>query len=243
MSSVRHKAPSTSKPSPRESPPGRRARFSDLLSSFDPHGLNEPILRKLTLPPHHHRGYVLRRENSSEEDFIMQIDQGKLNEFVEKAVTDLAAGYGGVMTVLGHKLGLYKIMAGAGPLDSVEIAKRSGCAERYVREWLNSQAAAGYIVYHPTSASYELTPEQSLVLADDESPVFMPCAWEVPASMFFDEEKTLEAFRTGKGVGWDQHDERLFCGVAAFYRNGYRNSLVRVVTLASRCRGKTTRRR
>jgi SAM-dependent methyltransferase len=157
----------------------------------------------------------------------MKIDQEKLNEFVEKAVTDLAAGYGGVMTVLGHKLGLYKAMSGAGPLDSAEIAKRSGCAERYVREWLNSQAAAGYIVYHPTSASYELTPEQSLVLADDESPVFMPSAWEVPASMFFDEEKTIEAFRTGKGIGWDQHNERLFCGVAAFYRNGYRNSLVR----------------
>jgi SAM-dependent methyltransferase len=157
----------------------------------------------------------------------MKIDQGKLNEFVEKAVSDLAAGYGGVMTVLGHKLGLYKIMAGAGPLDSAEIAKRSGCAERYVREWLNSQAAAGYIVYHPTSASYELTPEKSLVLADDESPVFMPPAWEVPVSMFFDEEKTIEAFRTGKGIGWDQHNERLFCGVAAFYRNGYRNSLVR----------------
>jgi len=157
----------------------------------------------------------------------MKIDQEKLNEFVEKAVTDLAAGYGGVMTVLGHKLGLYKAMAGAGPLDPAEIAKRSGCAERYVREWLNSQAAAGYIVYHPTSSSYELTPEHSLVLADDESPVFMPAAWEVPASMFFDEEKTIAAFRTGKGVGWEQHNERLFCGVAAFYRNGYRNSLVR----------------
>jgi SAM-dependent methyltransferase len=167
------------------------------------------------------------RENLREEDFIMKIDQEKLNEFVEKAITDLAAGYGGVMTVLGHKLGLYKAMAGAGPLDSAEIAKRSGCAERYVREWLNSQAAAGYIVYHPTSSSYELTPEQALVLADEESPVFMPLAWEVPASMFFDEEKTIEAFRTGKGVGWDQHNERLFCGVAAFYRNGYRNSLVR----------------
>ena len=157
----------------------------------------------------------------------MKIDQEKLNAFVEKAITDLAAGYGGVMTVLGHKLGLYKAMAGAGPLDSAEIAKRSGCAERYVREWLNSQAAAGYIVYHPTSASYELTPEQALVLADEESPVFMPPAWEVPASMFFDEEKTIAAFRTGEGVGWDQHNERLFCGVAAFYRNGYRNSLVR----------------
>ena len=72
----------------------------------------------------------------------MKVDERKLNEFVEKAVTDLAAGYGGVMTVLGHKLGLYKAMTNAGPLDSSEVAERSGCAERYVREWLNSQAAA-----------------------------------------------------------------------------------------------------
>jgi SAM-dependent methyltransferase len=157
----------------------------------------------------------------------MKVDERKLSQFVEKAVTDLAAGYGGVMTVLGHKLGLYKAMAHAGPLDSSEVAKRSGCAERYVREWLNSQAAAGYVVYHATSATYELTAEQAMVLADDDSPVFMPPAWEVPVSMFFDEEKTIDAFRTGKGVAWDEHDNRLFCGVAAFYRNGYRNSLVR----------------
>jgi len=156
----------------------------------------------------------------------MKVDERKLSEFVEKAVTDLAAGYGGVMTVLGHKLGLYKAMAYVGPLDSSEIAKRSGCAERYVREWLNSQAAAGYVLYHATSATYELTPEQALVLAEDDSPVFMPPAWEVPVSMFLDEEKTIDAFRTGKGVAWDEHHERLFCGVAAFYRNSYRNSLV-----------------
>jgi SAM-dependent methyltransferase len=158
---------------------------------------------------------------------MTKVDERKLNGFVEKVVSDLAAGYGGVMTVLGHKLGLYKAMAHAGPLDSLEIAKRAGCAERYVREWLNSQAAAGYVVYHATSATYELTPEQSLVLAEEDSPVFMPPAWEVPISMFLDEEKTIEAFRTGKGVAWDEHNDRLFCGVAAFYRNGYRNSLVR----------------
>ena len=157
----------------------------------------------------------------------MKLDERKLDEFVDKAVADLAAGYGGVMTVLGHKLGLSKAMAHAGPLDSSEVAKRSGCAERYVREWLNSQAAAGYVVYHPTSATYELTPEQSRVLAEDDSPVFMPSAWEVPVSMFLDEEKAIEAFRSGKGVAWDEHNQRLFCGVAAFYRNGYRNSLVR----------------
>jgi SAM-dependent methyltransferase len=157
----------------------------------------------------------------------MKVDEKKLNAFVEKAVIDLAAGYGGVMAMLGHKLGLYRAMAGAGPLDSFEVAKRSGCAERYVREWLNSQAAAGYVVYHAASATYELTPEQALVLADENSPVFMPPAWEVPASMFFDLDKTIDAFRTGKGVAWDDHHERLFSGVAAFYRNGYRNSLVR----------------
>jgi ubiquinone/menaquinone biosynthesis C-methylase UbiE len=157
----------------------------------------------------------------------MKVDERKLNEFVEKAITDLAAGYGGVMTLLGHKLRLYKTMASAGPLDSSEIAKRSGCAERYVREWLNSQAAAGYVVYYPTSATYELTPEQALVLADDDSPVFVPLAWEVPITMFFDEDKNIDAFRTGKGVAWDEHNERLFCGVAAFYRNAYRNHLVR----------------
>ncbi|HSK29744.1 MAG TPA: class I SAM-dependent methyltransferase, partial [Candidatus Limnocylindria bacterium] len=157
----------------------------------------------------------------------MNVNEQKLEEFFNKAINDLAAGYGGVMVGLGHKLGLYKAMAGAGPLDSSEIAQRSGCAERYVREWLNSQAAAGYVIYHPSSTTYELTPEQALVLAADDSPVFLPPAWEVPASMFFDEEKSMQAFRTGKGIAWGEHSERLFCGVAAFYRNGYRNNLVR----------------
>jgi SAM-dependent methyltransferase len=156
----------------------------------------------------------------------MKIDEGKLNEFVQKTVTDLAAGYGGVMSVLGHKLGLYKAMAHAGPLDSSEIAKRSGCAERYVREWLNAQAAGGYVAYHRKSGTYELTPEQAFVFADEKSPVFMPPIWEVIAAGWADEAKTIEAFRTGKGVSWGEHDGRLHCGVAAFYRNGYRASLV-----------------
>ncbi|HXV78525.1 MAG TPA: class I SAM-dependent methyltransferase [Candidatus Binatia bacterium] len=156
----------------------------------------------------------------------MKIDEQKLNEFVDKAIADLAAGYGGVMIGLGHKLGLYRALANAGPLSSQEIAKRSGCAERYVREWLNSQAAAGYIVYHPASGAYELTPEQSLVLTNEDSSFFLPPAWEVPVSMFLDEEKAIHAFRTGKGIGWDEHHERLFRGVAAFYRNAYRNYLV-----------------
>ena len=154
------------------------------------------------------------------------IDPAKLESFVLRAIGDLSAAYGGVMVSLGSKLGLYKAMAGAGPLSSRELAARTGCAERYVSEWLNSQAAGGYVEYHAVSDTYELSPEQAMALADEESPVFIPHAWNVPASMWFDEEKTLEAFRTGKGVAWGDHHDRLHCGVAAFYRNGYRGSLV-----------------
>ncbi len=156
----------------------------------------------------------------------MIIDQQRLEDMVGKAVSDLSAGYGGVMISLGDKLGLYKAMAGAGPLTSNELARRTGCAERYVREWLNAQVAGGYVDYHPVSASYELSPEQAMVLADSTSPVFIPSAWNVPASMWFDEERALSAFRTGKGISWGEHDHRLYCGVAAFYRNAYQASLI-----------------
>lgn len=154
------------------------------------------------------------------------IDEGKLNAFVTRAITDLAAAYGGVMVSIGHKLGLYKAMAGAGPISARELAARTRCAERYVGEWLNSQAAGGYVDYHAASGTYELTPEQAAVLADEDSPVFIPHAWNAPASMWFDEEKSLDAIRTGKGLAWGDHHGRLHCGVAAFYRNGYKANLV-----------------
>ena len=154
------------------------------------------------------------------------IDQTKLEYFLTRAVGDLSAGYGGVMVTLGSKLGLYKAMAGAGPISSTELAARAGCAERYVREWLNAQAAGGYVGYHAVSDTYELSPEQAMVLANEDSPVYIPNAWNVPASMWFDEDKAIEAFRTGNGVAWGDHDGRLYCGVAAFYRNAYRGSLV-----------------
>ncbi len=154
------------------------------------------------------------------------IDRTKLESFVARAIGDLSAGYGGVMVSLGDKLGLYKAMRDAGPLTASELAERSGCAERYLREWLNSQAAGGYVDYDATGETYELSPEQAMVLADEDSPVFVPYAWNVPASMWFDEEKAIEAFRTGRGVAWGAHDGRLHCGSAAFYRNAYRGSLV-----------------
>ena len=154
------------------------------------------------------------------------IDQAKLDNFVTRAVGDLTAAYTGVTVSLGGKLGLYKAMAGAGPLSAKEVAARARCSERYVREWLNAQAAGGYVGYHAVSDTYELSPEQATVLADEDSPFYMPHAWQIPASMWFDEPKALEAFRTGRGVAWGEHDQRMSCGIAAFYRNGYRASLV-----------------
>jgi SAM-dependent methyltransferase len=168
----------------------------------------------------------MKSETNTTAPRASRVDEAKLHAFVNRAMTDLAAGYAGVMISLGRQLGLYDTLAGAGPLSSHEIAARAGCAERYVREWLNSQVAGGYLAYHPTSQTYELLPEQALVLADKHSPTYIAPAWEVPASMWIDQAKTIEAFRTGKGVPWGDHDGRLYCGVAAFYRNGYRAQLV-----------------
>ena len=146
------------------------------------------------------------------------------------------------MVSLGNRLGLYKAMAGAGPLTSRELASRAGCAERYVREWLGSQVAGGYVAYHAISDTYELTPEQALVLANEDSPVFIPNAWAVPASMWSDEDKAVEAFRTGNGIPWGDHDGRLYCGVAAFYRNAYKASLVSGMAAGARWGRREARR-
>jgi SAM-dependent methyltransferase len=154
------------------------------------------------------------------------IDPTKLESFVMRALGDLAGTYGGMMVNVGHKLGLYKAMAGAGPISGKQLAARVGCAERYVQEWLNAQAAGGYVDYHAASDSYELSAEHALVLADENSPVFIPNAWNAPAALWDGQDRTLEAFRTGKGVPWAEHDARLHCGSAAFYRNGYRANLV-----------------
>ena len=156
----------------------------------------------------------------------VHIDEAKLETFLGQVLGDLAACYGGVMASLGDRLGLYAALAGAGPLTSAEVAERSGCAERYVREWLNSQVAAGYIEYDPQAESYTLPPEHAAVLTDAESPFLLIPAFNVPASMWHDEDKAIRAFQTGEGVPWGAHHERLACGVAAFYKNAYRGTLV-----------------
>jgi len=157
----------------------------------------------------------------------MTINQQKLEELHGRLFGEVSAGYGGVMVAFGDKLGLYKAMAGAGPLSSHEVARRGGCAERYVREWLNSQVAGGYVDYHAATATYELTAEQAALLADETSPYFLPYGWEIVASMWADEKTSLEAIKTGRGVSWGEHNGRLFCGIAGIFRNGYSTFLVK----------------
>ena len=154
------------------------------------------------------------------------LDQAKLHEFVMKTVGEMGAAMNAALIVIGDKLGLYKAMSGAGPMTSAELAKKTGTAERYVREWLASQAAGGFITYDAAGGKYTLPPEQALALADETSPVFLPGFFEVVAACVKDEPKITEAFRSGKGVGWHEHDHGLFAGTERFFRPNYRAHLI-----------------
>src|SRR5438034_2418099 len=125
------------------------------------------------------------------------IDEAKLEAFMGQAVTDMGAIISAPLMVIGEKLGLYKAMAGAGPLTSQEVADRSGAAERSVREWLRNQAAGGYVTYDPESDSYTLPDEHALALADEDSPFYILGAYEMIASRFADEDRIREASSSG----------------------------------------------
>jgi len=157
---------------------------------------------------------------------IPTIDDAKLEAFVGQAVVDMGAAISGLLLHLGDRLGLYKAMAGAGPITSAVLARRTGTVERYVREWLGNQAAGGYVVYHPADGTYELPAEQAMVVANEDSPVFLGGAFETIASCYADHDAFVDAFRTGAGIGWHAHDERLFSGVVRLFRPGYAAYLV-----------------
>src|SRR5450631_894040 len=149
------------------------------------------------------------------------LDQTKLHEFVMKAVGEMGAAMNAALILIGDKLGLYKAMAGAGAITSAELAKKTNTTERYVREWLATQAAGGFVTYDAASGRYTLPPEQALALADESSPVFLPGFFEIVAACMKDEGKITEAFRSGKGVGWHEHDHGLFAGTERFFRPNY----------------------
>jgi ubiquinone/menaquinone biosynthesis C-methylase UbiE len=151
--------------------------------------------------------------------------QQRIEQFAGQVVSDLAAAMAGVMTNLGHKLGLYRAMAESGPINSHELARRTSTNERSVREWLNGQFAGGYVLFDSKTNQYLLPPEHAFVLANPDSPAFLTPAFDVAASLWNDEDQIIAAFRSGKGMGWHEHDCRLFTATEAFFRNGYRANL------------------
>jgi len=155
----------------------------------------------------------------------MAIDPDKLGEFVGKAVGDLGATLGAALVVIGDKLGLYRGMK-AGPVTSDELAKRTGHHERYVREWLAAQAAGGYVSYDTTSGRYFLSEEQAECLTNEESPACVLGGFQAMMAASKALPKIMEGFRTGKGVGWHEHDPDLFQGTERFFRPGYNANLV-----------------
>ncbi|MGK7874914.1 MAG: class I SAM-dependent methyltransferase [Xenococcaceae cyanobacterium] len=156
----------------------------------------------------------------------MAVDESKLHEFLGKMVSDLGAAANSALVLIGDKLGLYKAMASNGPLNSVQLAERTGISERYVREWLAAQTASGYIEYDAENEQFYMTPEQAAVFADEDSPVFIIGGFYSLASVFTDEPKITEAFRTGAGISWGDHSECLFCGTAKFFRSTYKAHLI-----------------
>jgi SAM-dependent methyltransferase len=155
-----------------------------------------------------------------------EIDPARLEAFMGQAVTDMGANISAPLILIGEKLGLYKAMAGAGPMTSQELAESADVAERSVREWLRNQAAGGYVTYDPDTDRYTLPDEHALALADEESPFYILGAYDLIASLYSDEDRIREAFRTGEGMGWHEHDHRLFRGTERFFRPGYRGHLV-----------------
>lgn len=154
------------------------------------------------------------------------MNEEKLNELLGKMVGDLGAAVNGALVIIGDKLGLYRSLHKEGAMTSHQLAKATGTAERYIREWLSAQAAQGYVEYNSTDSTFSLSPEQAMVFADSESPVIMTGGFYAVSSVYHDEPHVAEAFKTGKGVSWGDHCSCLFCGTEKFFRPSYKHNLV-----------------
>ena len=155
----------------------------------------------------------------------MAISMDKLNAFVGQFVGDLGAAVHAGMVVIGEKLGLYKALA-TGPMTSAELAAKTQTDERYVREWLASQAAGGYVTYDEAAKRFYLTEEQAFTLADEDSPAYLPGAFELALGALNAVPRITESFRTGAGMGWGEHDDGVIHGCEKFFKAGYAANLV-----------------
>ena len=151
----------------------------------------------------------------------MVVDEAKLNEFIGRTVGEWGAIESALLTFIGDKLGLFKAMAGAGALTPEELAEKTGTHPRMIRDWLAAQAAGGFVTYNPAAGSYTLPEEQAFALTNENSPAYIVGFYQIIAGLFKDQEKIIEAFRTGKGLGWGDHHHYLFEGTERFYKPSY----------------------
>lgn len=149
------------------------------------------------------------------------VDPDKLMQFVFRAVDEVGATLNAALVVMGDELGLYRAMAGAGPLSPAELARATDTAERYVREWLNAQAAGGFVAYDPDSGRYTLPPEQTVALTDASSPAYLPGFFQIALGSVIDSPKIVERARDGGGMGWHEHTHEVHDGCERFFRPGY----------------------
>jgi len=154
------------------------------------------------------------------------IDEGKLNKFVGQMLGDLGGASSIAMARIGDALGLYKALHSDGPMTCAALASRTKLNERYLREWLSHQAASGYLTYDPAATTFTLPPEQAMVFAIEDSPVYMMGGFDVMAAMLDNQPKVQAAFKIGGGVAWGDQAGCMFCAVARFFRPGYHNNLV-----------------
>lgn len=156
----------------------------------------------------------------------MTIDEAKLGDFINKAVADVGSTMSSILVVLGDRLGLWKTMAASGPVTPQELAAKSECAERYIREWLDAQASAGYVTYDPKTRRYTLPAEHAVALTDESSPAYFPGLFEVAAACWAATDKMTQNFRTGHGIEWGHQHPCLFQGTERFFRSSYVGHLV-----------------
>jgi hypothetical protein len=155
-----------------------------------------------------------------------KIDEGKLNAFVGQMLADLGGASSVALVRLGDALGLYKTLHAKGPMTSGDLASAAKVDERYLREWLSQQAASNYLSYDPASAKFSLPPEQAMVFANEDSPVYMMGGFDLMKALLDNQPKVLAAFKSGGGVAWGEQAGCMFCAVARFFRPGYHNNLV-----------------
>jgi SAM-dependent methyltransferase len=156
----------------------------------------------------------------------LTIDSDRLMAFVFRAVDEIGATLNTALVVMGDRLGYYRALAGAGATTPAQLAERTSTSEHYAREWLNAQAAGGYVDYDPASGGYTLPDEHAVALADENSPVFLPGFFQLAHGTSRDAGDVIESARTGAGVGWHEHNPDVFLGCERFFRPGYQANLV-----------------